>query len=341
MVKLSHEVVTPPYTFRPIQPDDAPGLYRLLQAIAEVEPNAYAPTLADVQSDLADPWMDLETDSRLALTGDSAVAARASFFANPQPVGEVRAVMDFDVHPAHNSDELEEALLDWLEARGTERVREIAAGDPGRQPLILRLLAWDTQRDLITRCERRGFRPVRYSYRMRRDLRQPIPDRPLLPGLIIRAYEPGLDERMRQARNESVSDSWSHEHVSHADWQQFFVQRSSFRPDLSFAVLDGDEVAAFSMNRFDPAEAERTGHRAGWIGSLGTRRAWRGRGLASALLVHSMRAFLAAGLEYAGLGVDSQNPTGALRLYEHLGFEPYARGITLHKVISANPPHVD
>jgi ribosomal protein S18 acetylase RimI-like enzyme len=105
------------------------------------------------------------------------------------------------------------------------------------------------------------------------------------------------------------------------------VGYSAFRPDLSFAILDGDEVAAYSINRFDPAAAERTGYRAGWIGSLGTRRPWRQRGLASALLLQSMRAFQSAGLDYAGLGVDAANPTGAVALYESLGFATYLTNV--------------
>src|SRR5260221_2646536 len=128
---------------------------------------------------------------------------------------------------------------------------------------------------------------------------------------------------MLATRNESFSDGWHFDPVSPSDWQQFFVGRSDFRPDLSFAILAGEEVVAYSLNNFDPLAAERTGLQVGWIRSLGTRRAWRKRGLASALLVISMRAFQAAGLEYAGLGVDGQNPTGAFSLYEGMGFVPY------------------
>ncbi len=321
------------YTFRPMVVQDVPALYQLLQAVADDEPNSYAPAMEDVQSDFADPWYDPETDSRLALTTDGAVVGRASFIANPEPEGAVRAIMHFDIHPAHRTDDLQEPLLEWLEARGAERVRAVAAANPARRPLILRLYCWDTQHDLIALYQRHGFQPVRYFYRMRRDLRQPIPDRLVPAGLVLCAYGPAIDERIRQAHNEAFSDGWSHEPVSASDWQQFMVQRSSFRPDLSFVVLDGAEVAAFCMNGFEAAQAERTGFRAGWIGSVGTRRAWRHRGLASALLVHSMRAFQAAGLEYAGLGVDAENPTGAFGLYEHLGFAPYIRSIAFHKTV--------
>jgi len=49
------------------------------------------------------------------------------------------------------------------------------------------------------------------------------------------------------------------------------------------------------------------------------RPAWRGRGLAKALLLHSFREFHQRGKRRVGLGVDSQNATGATRLYEGIG----------------------
>jgi len=56
--------------------------------------------------------------------------------------------------------------------------------------------------------------------------------------------------------------------------------------------------------------------------------AWRGRGVASALVVRSLQAFEAAGLSHAALGVDGDNPTGAAHLYRSLGFEPHRRSVT-------------
>jgi ribosomal protein S18 acetylase RimI-like enzyme len=58
----------------------------------------------------------------------------------------------------------------------------------------------------------------------------------------------------------------------------------------------------------------------GWIEAIGVIPAWRGRGIASALLVKSLHSFQAEGLERAGLDVDAENPTGALGLYQKHGF---------------------
>ena len=62
------------------------------------------------------------------------------------------------------------------------------------------------------------------------------------------------------------------------------------------------------------------GYNAGYTDLLGVRRAWRGRRLAGALLGAAMAAYRADGMEYAELGVDTANPSGAHRLYAGLGY---------------------
>jgi ribosomal protein S18 acetylase RimI-like enzyme len=57
----------------------------------------------------------------------------------------------------------------------------------------------------------------------------------------------------------------------------------------------------------------------GWVDVLGTRRPYRRRGLAEALLRHVFRELYVRGARQVGLGVDAENPTGATRLYERVG----------------------
>ena len=64
------------------------------------------------------------------------------------------------------------------------------------------------------------------------------------------------------------------------------------------------------------------------INNLGTLPEWRGCGVASTLIASSLRAFAAEGLTHASIGVDSENPSGAARLYRALGFEPVRRTMT-------------
>ena len=63
----------------------------------------------------------------------------------------------------------------------------------------------------------------------------------------------------------------------------------------------------------------------GWVGILGVRSPWRRRGLGDALLRASFAALYERGLRRVGLGVDTENVTGALRLYERAGMRAVRR----------------
>ncbi len=74
--------------------------------------------------------------------------------------------------------------------------------------------------------------------------------------------------------------------------------------------------------------------------TLGVRRQWRKRGIGLALLRHSFGEFYRRGKRMAGLGVDAENLTGALRLYEnagmhvHLAFDHFEKELRPGKEIS-------
>jgi ribosomal protein S18 acetylase RimI-like enzyme len=55
------------------------------------------------------------------------------------------------------------------------------------------------------------------------------------------------------------------------------------------------------------------------VGTLSVRREWRRRGLGVSLLQRAFAALYDRGLPTIGLGVDAENPTGALGLYERAG----------------------
>jgi ribosomal protein S18 acetylase RimI-like enzyme len=74
------------------------------------------------------------------------------------------------------------------------------------------------------------------------------------------------------------------------------------------------------MNFVFPEENARLGLSRGWLEHVSVRRPWRKRGLASALMVRSMHRLRELGLAEAALGADAENLSGAVRLYEALGF---------------------
>jgi len=358
-----------PYTFRPFRREDSPAIFQMMLDIDAHDDRTWAGTLVDTEKEFDDPDVNVETDTLGAFTADGQVAAMAWIYAPPKPGEHYLAFLWNQFHPDHRANGLADFVMDWSEARG----RQIMAKRPRDLPHVLRIscIAHNAYRkELHTR---HGFEPVRYFFEMRRDLSDPISVVTLPPGIVvyppptsprhqgeaqlppagggtevgdwggrlergpssiaIRPWAPELDQRTYEAFEESFRDHWGHVPMSKETWDLFVVGRESFRPDLSFVILDGEEVAGFTMNFLSPEENERNGIQEAWVGDLGVRRAWRKRGFATALLNQSMRAFKAEGMAYASLGVDSENPTGALGVYERVGFTPVKRSVSFAKVV--------
>jgi mycothiol synthase len=326
----------PGYIFRFARRDDLPAIHQMLVCVSAADRTTFVDTLGDMLNQFIDPWSDPEKNYLLALTAEGQVAATGRVYINPVPQHERNAFLLGEVHPEHRGlgkYDLGDLILTWMEARARQRLQEF----PADLPRSLRTACLDYLADRIRLFERHGFSPLRSFYRMRRDLSQPITDEYLPPGLILRTYCPELDRALRDAFNESFSDHWGFEPITYEDWQQFIIHAASFRPELSYLALDGEgsgaQITGFSVNFIREEDNQRQGIAEGIINELGTRHPWRKRGIASALVCESMRAFKAAGLDYAGLGVDTENPTGALGLYERLGFKVIKRSITFSRPV--------
>ena len=78
-------------------------------------------------------------------------------------------------------------------------------------------------------------------------------------------------------------------------------------------------------NYIDDDENSKYDRLRGYTEEISVRRPWRRRGLARALIAESFRHSRDQGKEEAALAVDTQNLSGALRLYESMGFEKVTR----------------
>lgn len=175
--------------------------------------------------------------------------------------------------------------------------------------------------------EARGWRPIRYSFQMRIDLDDEVQDPRWPDGLTPRNFRSGEEERVYDAHMAAFADHWDFRRQAMDEWRHHTVDHHDFDPALWWLVEDGDILAAISLNQWhfsgDP--------QFGWIGVLGVLPAWRKRGLATALLQHSFRDFRDRGATRVGLGVDGENTTGAVRLYESVGMRQVRRNDTYEK----------
>jgi ribosomal protein S18 acetylase RimI-like enzyme len=168
--------------------------------------------------------------------------------------------------------------------------------------------------------------PLRYYTGLLRRLDGPVEVLPPPDGVRLVRFDRDRSAEALDAHNDAWQDHWGFSPRPQDLWDAWGPGHRNFRPDWSFLAVDqAGAVVGYVVNFGWEQEWEVKGRTEGYVEMIGVRRPWRGRGLASALLTASHAAFQAAGLQYAALDVDAENPTGALRLYRSLGYEPDAQ----------------
>jgi len=169
-----------------------------------------------------------------------------------------------------------------------------------------------------------GYEAFSWSAYMVRSHLRDIPDAPLPAGLEIR---PVADDQLRAiwaSDIEAFRDHRGYVEQTETDWERF-LDEAAIGTSLWQIAWDGETVAGQVRTRVNDGEAERLGRRRAWTEDISTRRDWRGKGVASALIAASLRQLADQGFDEAALGVDLDNPTGALGVYEHMGYEVVLR----------------
>jgi mycothiol synthase len=187
-------------------------------------------------------------------------------------------------------------------------------------------------KDLVLKdaLEAEGFQAVRFVNRMARDLSEPIVIPPLPAGLEARPVPETHYWAAAQAIDEACQDHWGHAPLTQEGFQQWIAD-PQFKPGLWQVAWDGGEIAAGVFNRVDEDANKQFNVQRGWTEPIFTRRPWRRRGLARALLMRSLRMLKDMGMTEAALVVDTQNPLGALGLYESCGFRMEYRSVIYEK----------
>jgi ribosomal protein S18 acetylase RimI-like enzyme len=132
------------------------------------------------------------------------------------------------------------------------------------------------------------------------------------PTMILRAYRSPEDDRLGwEILEETFAGHYSIAPKTFEDHRHDVLEHERWDPSLvAFAEAD-DRVVGIVVGEIMED--------VGWIDDVGVRAGFRGRGIGRALLDHGFALLAARGVERIQLNVDSQNATGATRLYERAG----------------------
>jgi mycothiol synthase len=295
-------------TVRPATLEDAQLICDLINDVDLVDIGAAEYSVEEVREDLTVPGIDPARDSWLAFSGGRLVAFGALWNEH----GNSR--IDADHYVRRESVPAGLHVIDLMTARAAE-----LAGGNGADRAVIHLHLPPDAVLAEGPLRERGWRDIRRHNVLKRAV-STATDRPPSPppGVLLRTAEAEADQRLVHALLEDAfAEHFDHQPESYEHW----------RGRLNADEFDWSLIWVASLA--NPAGGPPTPVGAllgrnnretmGWIRDLGVLRAARGRGIATFLLRTAFAEFARRGRDTVGLGVDTGNATGALRLYVGLG----------------------
>jgi GNAT superfamily N-acetyltransferase len=232
------------------------------------------------------------------------------------------------VHPDWQGRGIGRRLLAWQE----EHARGHPAATATERPLNFGSWSSDENIRKVRLFTRSGYEVVRYFFEMNRPNLDEIEVPPMPEGLEVRPI--GSDraslKQLWDADLEAFQDHWGGFDGSDAAFEAWLTDPMHV-PDLWVVAWDGDEITGAVTNAIFAEENQAFGRARGWMETVFVRRRWRRRGLGAAIVARALVRLREAGMTSAGLGVDSDNPTGALGVYERAGFGVHRRSAAYRK----------
>ena len=293
---------------------DLDAIAHLINTCEEVDRLDQGTSISELQQEFNAPSLDKARDIRLWEDAKGKLIGFAQLSVT-EPGEVIDGWLWFRVHPDARGGDVEAAAIAW----GEVRMREVSAMQGGRVKLRTYARAEDCDRiSVLASC---GFKVDRYFCRMARSLSEPIPEPHFPEGFALRQF-PGEQEAAAWVEmfNQSFIDHWNHHDLT-VDKFKHELAKPDYRNDLDLiAVADDGTFVSFCSCEISVQQCDRTGRNEGWIACLGTRRGFRKMGLGRAMLLAGLHRLKAVGVATAILGVDTENSSGALRLYESVGF---------------------
>jgi mycothiol synthase len=311
------------YRCRRPQHNDVAALARMMRAEEIALMGVSDVSEDELRADWQLPRFSLERDTWLIETLGGRTAGYAWIW-DERPHVELFA--DFNVDPDDPHRRVVSAhLLAQIEARSREHRTEA-----GGARVLLGIPAGESHSEKLDLLAEHGFTETRRFHRMRIDLREGFA-RPAWPdGIEVREFRRGRDEAaVHQAGQEAFAEHFRFAPLGLDEWESHVFAHTGLDTGLWIIAWDGAEVAGACL-AFDNPDR-------GYVDDLGVRIPWRGRGLGLALLLEAFARLEARGHTEVVLGVDSENETGALALYQRAGMRAAQSTLFMEREIGESP----
>ncbi len=307
---------------------DYAAMLRVLYADKHSQGMEEAATLQEFRAQLETlPAMNVATDAFLVEQTGSVIAYQ-TIRRVPEADGAIRYAHHGFVLPEWKGRGIGRAMI-----RHSENVlRAVAAKDSPAAPKFLQTFVQSVQTELIHLLEQEGYAPTRYFYEMLRPHLENIPPYELPQEIQVRPAQPEHYRAIWDAMLEAFQEHWGEEDHTDQDFERW-LKRPHCDPTLWHIAWDSNRVVSMVINQIDSTANAQYKRQRGFTEEIATLKAYRGRGIAQALIARGLRQFVERGMTEAALDVDADNETGALRLYEKLGYQPIKTFIAYRKAL--------
>jgi len=305
---------------------DYPLMVKILESTTKADQEERAISLQDLQHDYehltnSDPTKDMLFAE---IKGEAIAYSRVEWWQEEDPNHRIYSVI-FNLVPEWREQGLEEAVIGWCESR----LSETAAEHPQDSQRFFQTYSNGFKEAYNGILESLGYCPARYFIAMSRPL-EIIPQAGLPEGIDVRPVRKQDERAVWEASIEAFRDHWGFSEPNEEDYQSYKGSKY-YQPKLWQVAWEGDEIVSSVLNYIDKEYNKKYNKKRGWTEEITTRKPWRRNGIAKALIVRSMHMHKAMGMTEVALGVDTDNPNGALKLYQSLGYEKERTWITFRK----------
>ena len=309
--------------------EDYPKMVAVIAASSEEDKIERVDTVEDVANGYAhlvncDPYQDM----LFAEVNNEVIGYSRGFWRQEENGPRIYGSVGF-LAPAWRHKGIGASMFRWIE----NRMRVIAESHTVKETSLLESFVTDGNIGLAALLEKNNYKPIRYMVDMVQPDLENIPDFPMPDGLEVRPAMPEHHRAIWDADTEAFRDHWGYAEPTEEDYQAWLGNKIIFQPQLWQIAWDinTNEIAGQVRTFINTAENEKYNRKRGYTEFISVRRPWRKRGLARALIVRSLRLQKEQGMTESALGADSENISGATRVYEDCGFQVTKRNTIYRK----------
>jgi len=295
---------------------DYPHVVSVMEGTEEVDQREFRVSIEDVKREIkhlenCDPLRDM-----LVAEVDGNVIGFTRLWWNKDSNGVYLYNQFVDLLPEWRGKGIRNAMLKYNE----QKLRESSQNHPADACQFFQSTAADSEKDWISVLTTEGYTVFRYGFHMKRPNLENVPDYPLPEGIEVRPAKPEHYRAIITAWNEACKDMRGQIPISD-EAAKGFQESPIFNPSLWQIAWHKNEVVGTVLNFIDDRENSEYNCKRGHVEAISVQRHWRGRGIAKALIARSLNLLKDKGMNEAVLGVDAENPSGALYLYKEMGFQ--------------------